>query len=92
MGIRDIDNVASFETVIFYKVLKQMKLEGQKQLAISGATRMQGEWQRGRFAFFGLNLHPCSQPTQFTNPVVANNSIASVGTAETLFSDYRQIQ
>ncbi len=69
-----------------------MKLEGQKQLAISGATRMRGEWQRGRFAFFGLNLHPCSQPTFLANPLVANTGIASLGSRETSLSDYRQIQ
>jgi len=84
--------VASFVALIFLKVLKQMKLEGQKQLAISGATRMRGEWQRGRFAFFGLNLHPCSQPTFLTGQIVVNNRLASLRTAETLFSDYRQIQ
>lgn len=68
-----------------------MMLKGQRQIAQGRATRM---WRAERLVvgtFFGLNLHPCSQPSESTIQLVSLNTINNQGTAKAPVTDYRSI-
>jgi hypothetical protein len=70
---------------------KQMMFKGQRQIAQGRATR---RWTAERLTvgtFFGLNLHPCSQPTLSNINSVGFNTINNPGMAKAHVTDYVSI-
>jgi hypothetical protein len=68
-----------------------MMLKGQRQIAQGRATR---RWSAGRLTigtFFGLNLHPCSQPSESNINLVGFNTITNQGLAKAHGADYMSI-
>jgi hypothetical protein len=65
-----------------------MMLKGQRQIAKSRVTRRWSERQLNVGTFFGLNLRPCSQPTQSNIHLVGFNTINNQGMAKAPTTDY----
>ena len=65
-----------------------MMLKGQRQIAKGHVTR---RWRAERLivgTFFGLNLHPCSQPSESNIQLVGFNTITNQGSANARVTDY----
>jgi hypothetical protein len=68
-----------------------MMFKGQRQIAQGRATRRWSDRQLTVGTFFGLNLHPCSQPTSSNINLVGLNTITNQESAKAQVTDYMSI-